>query len=75
MGKMVHLKARKLAQRSKDKAQKAIVISPFQLFCNAADWVFSAESVIILKTEKPLWQICDVQEKTVRQCTQDQNQN
>ncbi len=44
-------KARKLAQSSRVKAQRAIVISPFQLsasgfqlFCNAADWVFSAES-------------------------------
>ncbi len=29
---------------SKLKAQRAIVINPFQLLCNVADWVFSAES-------------------------------
>ena len=52
-------KALKSAQRSKVEAQRAIVINPFQLsasgfqlLCNAADGVFSAESFMDLYVKK-----------------------
>jgi hypothetical protein len=49
------------AQRSKLKVQRAIEINPFQLsasgfqlLCNAADWVFSAESAFFsLRAHQP----------------------